>query len=761
MCAEISVDEKNGSSSSRRRRPWGGLIIILMVLVGVSVVFTHRRALSAKATSFDDEQYLHKNELVQNPSLESAWRFLSEVLNPSTVHGYYQPLTMISLMLDYAAGGRTNNLAVFHITSLSLHVINTLLIIVLLYMLFGKLWPAVFVGFLFGLHPMTVEPIPWVSERKTLLASFFGLWCLIIYVRYARKGSVRLFLACVMTYILALMAKPTITPLALLLFLLDFWPLNRLNKKTLLEKVPFFVIMIAFGIITVISQSRTASVTMPSEYNPNLIPMVLCHNIIFYLYKIILPVGLTSHYPIPEPLSLLHPMIQVGLIGTCILLPVLIISLRWIRALFTGWLFFFLAALPTMGIIGFTNVIASDKYAYFPSVGLLMVLCWALCKIWRGAKDSGFYRLIILFMVGMLGFLESSATRSYLLKWQESEQLFRYMLIQAPKASPLHLNLGNTLLKSGRTQEAIKHYKKATSFNPGFALARYNLGVALMEAGNYDKAIKEFRVALKLGWKRADSLFRIGIAFARKGDVDKAIHCYKMALEKRPNNFKILNNLGLALAKKSKTDEAIQKYQQCLELNPNSTEVLTNTGNALSDKKDFKQAITYYEKALRIDANFSEAHYNLANALVKTGEIKQAASHYQQSLRLEPNNVDAYFGLGIAMEHSGEYDKADEYYHKAIQLNPDFGKAHYRLGLIFYKHYKNIDKAIEHFREVLSIHPKDADMHCNLGTLLAQKGKISEAVEEFKEALRINPNHSRAQKQLDIYSEGSNKGPFE
>jgi protein O-mannosyl-transferase len=160
---------------SRRSVSETRLLAILLVIVCAAVFAVHWSALSAQATSFDDEQYLFKNPLVQNPSWKSAWRFLSEVLSPSTVGGYYQPLTMISLMLDFGFGGRADNLMPFHLTSLCLHTVNTALVIVFLYVLFGDLWPAIIVGLLFGVHPLTVEPIPWISERKTLLASFFAL----------------------------------------------------------------------------------------------------------------------------------------------------------------------------------------------------------------------------------------------------------------------------------------------------------------------------------------------------------------------------------------------------------------------------------------------------------------------------------------------------------------------------------------------------------------------------------------------------------
>ncbi len=215
-------------SENRRQILTLSFLIIATAAIAAAV---HWPALSAKAASFDDDQYLTENGLVKNPSLNSARRFLFEVLEPSTVEGYYQPLAMISLMLDYAAGGRETNLRPFHTTSLAFHTANTALVIVLLYMLFGNIWAAAGAGLLFGVHPMTVEPIPWVGERKTLLAAFFALWSLILYVRYSRNGGWKSYAGCFLMYLLALMSKPTSVPLPVVMFLMDYWPLERIGGQ--------------------------------------------------------------------------------------------------------------------------------------------------------------------------------------------------------------------------------------------------------------------------------------------------------------------------------------------------------------------------------------------------------------------------------------------------------------------------------------------------------------------------------------------------
>jgi len=224
----ISYSERDGKPGQKSYPQWA-ILVILSLSVCACVAAAHWPALSAQALSFDDHEYMAENPLVQNPGWSSARRFLTEVLEPSTIGGYYQPLNMISLMLDYALGGRPDNLLPFHRTSLALHMANTALVIVLLYLLFGRAWVAAGVGLLFGLHPMTVETITWVGERKTLLAAFFALWSLIIYVYFTRKGNWKLYFGCMVMYVLALMSKPTSLPLPAAMLLMDYWPLGRGN----------------------------------------------------------------------------------------------------------------------------------------------------------------------------------------------------------------------------------------------------------------------------------------------------------------------------------------------------------------------------------------------------------------------------------------------------------------------------------------------------------------------------------------------------
>ena len=440
----------------------------LIIAVCAAVLFVHWPTLSAEALSFDDERYLLRNVLVQNPSWASTKHFLTEVLRPSTVRGYYQPLSMISLMLDCAFGGSPKNLMPFHTTSLALHIANTALIIILLWLLFGRPWVAASAGLLFGLHPMTVETIAWISERKTVLSAFFALWCLILYVRFSSKRNWLYYAGSVAAYILALMAKPISVPLPVAMLLMDYWPLRRLSRRSVLEKLPFFMVAIVSAAITYISQAGTATARIGGGYGLKRVGLVVCHNIIFYLYKIIYPANLSSFYPFPEPLALSQPMVLAGVIGSFLLIVLLLFLLRWARAPLAGWLIFFVMIFPTLGVVRFTKVIASDKFAYLPSVGLLMILAafigW-FCDVGDRIK-IGTRCIVVSLVLLVLAGGESVAVRRYLVCWRDTESFCKHILSLTPKVADIHFMLGRIYYLRGDIDKGIEQYKQALQYDP-------------------------------------------------------------------------------------------------------------------------------------------------------------------------------------------------------------------------------------------------------------------------------------------------------
>ena len=601
-------------------------LIILLVVVCVVVCIAHWPALKSSTIFFDDDEYLVENPLVQNPSWSSTKRFLVEVLSPSTVRGYYQPLAMISLMLDYAAGGRPNELRVFHRTSLGLHVINSTLVIVFFYLLFGRCWPAAIAGLLFGLHPLTADSVVWLAERKTLLAGCFSLCSLILYVYFVRRDKRKLYVLSLLAYILAVLSKPTSLMLPFLLILLDFWPLRRLSKRAVIEKIPFFVVFVFAAAVTFISQRRLSPVGLASDFSLIRTGLVLGHNIVFYAVKTVWPIHLSSYYPFPEPFTISHWPVLAGLLGTCVLIMLLFLSLYKTRALLTSWLFFFVAILPTMQLVTFTDVIAANRFMYLPLLGFLLpvasFLSWFLYSR-RAALPLTARRAATLVAVIALGCSELVLTYGYLQNWRDTVSLYRYMVRLSPNSAKLHNNLGNALMQLREINEAIEQYRIAIRLDPDYVRVHTNLGNALGELGRYDDAIEHYRTALRMKPDPAASYYKIhynlAVVLARQRRADEAIDSCREAIQLEPDFAPAHQQLGLLLASQSRLDEAIDEFNIVLRMQPWNVQTCCQVGILLERQGKITEAIQRYHQALRVDPGNKRARQLLEAALAKQG----------------------------------------------------------------------------------------------------------------------------------------------
>ncbi|HUT31011.1 MAG TPA: tetratricopeptide repeat protein [Sedimentisphaerales bacterium] len=735
--------------------------IVICVLLAVCTVVVYWRVLSSDFVNFDDQMYVTENSHVQSglTAENLVWAFTSYDV------AYWHPLTWLSHILDcelfgLKAGGH-------HLTSLILHIANSLLVFWVLRRMTGAMWRSAFVAALFALHPFNVDSAAWIAERKNVLSTFFWLLTMWAYVSYARRGGVGRYLLTVGLYALGLMAKPMLVTLPFVMLLLDYWPLKRYQSamgggengaaeteaagrpfqraaRLLAEKIPLFALS-ALSVFSFCWAVERPSAAVSAEMVP--VKLRIANALVSYvdyMAKMIWPRGLAVYYPYPTQVPSWQVVTSLLLLG-CVSALVLL-ALRGKPYLAVGWFWYLGTLVPVIGLYqaGLWPAIA-DRWAYVPLIGLFIMIAWGGGDV---AKRLRLPKLApALLACAWLSAL-MAATWFQVGYWRNGATLFEHALDVTSGNYIAHYNLGNIMLRQDRTAEAIEHYKKAAAFHPKYVDAYYNLGIALSAAGRYPEAIKEYRTVLRLRADHKKVFSRMGDALARNGQIDEAIVYYNKSLEQNEKDAEVLNNLALALVKKGQTDEAVKYYTAALEVNPDSVEVLNNLGNALVKQGRFDQATTHYEKALRLQPGFAETSYNLANALRQAGRFDESAEYYREALRLNPDNTDAHYGLGLALAELNEYDEAATHLRKAIQLDPNFAQAHYSLGLIFF-HQQKIDEAIEQFRRVLDVHPNDAEMHCNLGVLLVQKGDVDAAIDEFRTALRLAPDFTKARTHLE------------
>lgn len=653
------------------------LLAALVVTVGITAVI-YSSVLGTRALCFDDPEYVGKNRLVQQPGWGTVGRFFGEVLEPSSVGGYYQPLAMTSLMLDYALGGRPNNIYVFQRTSYVLHLANTALVVVLVYLLFGRAWVAAAAGLLFGLHPTSVESVAWIAQRKATLSAFFSLLSLVLYVVYARRPSVWRYAGCLVMLLLALLSKPTSTPLPLLMLLLDYWPLNRLGKRAVVEKLPLLALSAVFAVITVISQARTASVTAPGGPSGGQALLVLCHNVVFYLWHFCWPRTLTPYYPYPQPLTIAQPMVLAGVVGTAVLVALLIVSWRYTRAFVVGGLFFFVAIFPALGVVGFANTIAADRFLYLPMVGLLLPVAWLLTRVLDAARAGSRAALATTAAVVVLAalvVLDAWGTRQYLSLWRDTETLHRHMIAVVPDALEPRCSLGSFFEEEGRGEDAIALYREVLAREPRYLKALNNLGNSLTERGRAAEAVPYLQRAIELKPDFVQAHVNLASSLAQLGRVEEAWRHFNQAQQIKPLGAGTYNAFGVALAQGGRPEDAVRCFTEALRLVPDSADVHANWGNTLAMQGRLAEAIEHYEQSLKLDPAASETHSNLGNVLFQLGRLDESLAQHAQAVKLDPRNADSHYNYGVVLERAGRTEEALAQYREALRLNPGDARA--------------------------------------------------------------------------------------
>jgi len=557
---------------------WLAALLLLLL-----TIFTYLPAAGHEFINYDDPFYVTSNAHVQNglTGENIIWAFSHPVV------GNWHPMTMLSHMLDCQMFGLMSR--GHHMTSVLLHSINTALIFLWLRRLTGMPGRSWLVAALFGLHPLHVESVAWVAERKDVLSAFFGLLCLMSYTEYAgasagwnqpSKMETRTRVAYVMAlffFALGLMSKAMLVTVPCILLLLDYWPLNRWQssrvRELLTEKTPFFLLAAIMSVVTYLVQindgmmQSMATLTFSDRLANALVSYVR------YVGMFFRPDHLCVFYPHPGHWPLMTVLAALfGLLGITGLL-----LWRQIPSLMVGWLWFLGTLVPVIGLVQVGGQALADRYVYLPSLGLLMLVVWGVCELVR----PGRYRFLALSLAGgaavcVCFFL----TRQQLGFWQDNETLYRHALAVTENNFLAHHNLGIALFQKGRIEEAVGQYREAIVVEPGNAVARYDLGTALAVEGQTDDAIVELREAIRLQPDNAQAHENLGTALGRLGSTDAAISEYREAVKLRPDDPGFHYSLGTVLGMIGELDEAIVEFQEAIRLKPDFDRARSNLARA-------------------------------------------------------------------------------------------------------------------------------------------------------------------------------------
>ncbi|HEY3129952.1 MAG TPA: tetratricopeptide repeat protein [Acidobacteriota bacterium] len=655
---------------------------------------------------YDDKGYVTENPHVQEGITPKTLLWALTTTHAANWH----PLTWMSHMVDCRLFGL--NPRGHHLTSLLLHLANTVLLFLALSLMTGALLPSAFVAALFALHPLHVESVAWVAERKDVLSAFFWMLAMLAYAHYARRPSARLYGLLAVTFALGLMAKPMLVTLPFALLLLDYWPLGRMRSmagknaimaknarrprpwhKLIREKLPLFALALGSSVITFFAQHRGGAVqTLENIPVQERISNALV-SYLGYIAQTVWPHNLAVFYP--------HPFNKLP--GWKIAAALLLLAcgtwaaIRYSRRhpyLVTGWFWYLGTLVPVIGLVQVGEQAMADRYTYIPSIGLFIIVAWALVDFLPQRKS---YEMVLAVFWCIVALVLGLLTWFQVGYWHDSLTLFEHASQAVPDNYLARNNLGFTLAAEGRIDEAMRQYLEALRIKPTYVEAHNNLANA----------------------------------FQAKGQLDEAIAHYQQALQVRPQFFQGHNNLGAALLAKGRVDEALAHYSEALRINPDQPEAHNKLGMKLAALGKIDEAIFHFSEALRLNPDNPEYHNNLALLLGAARRTPEAVDQYVEALRLNPRYPEAHVNLGVALAQQGKPNEAIEHYKQALQLRPEYPEAHINLGIEL-AGLGRINEAIQHFSEAARLQPNSAEAHYNLGKAHLFLGNRSAAIEESK-----------------------------
>jgi protein O-mannosyl-transferase len=571
-----------------RFQPMFSSKIIISLFLFVAVMIVYWQVSSFEFVAYDDSEYIALTS--KKLSLETIlWSF--RTIDFANWH----PLTWLSLILDYNLYGSDSG--GYHITNLFFHVANTLILFFLLNKMTGGLYQSAFVAALFALHPLHVESVAWVSERKGVLSTFFWLLTMWAYVHYIKAPDWKNYLRILFFFSLGLMAKPMLVTVPFVLLLMDYWPLGRMklgqiipliNSKTerksfislILEKTPLFVLTIFSCGITYIAQNKYNTVASFDHVSLTIRLLNAVNSYAVYLRNTLCFHKLGVFYPYTGKFNSLEIVSSILLIiSLCALAVVLIKQAPYFSI---GWFWFLGTLIPVIGIIQVGSQAMADRYMYIPLIGLSIGLSWGVAHCLQGIK---FRKMIISFALAIFISVMMYSTYNHVKIWRNTICLFEHALEFNQKNYSAYNIAGVAIAGSGDYAKALYYFYMALNNNPKYDPAYVNAGNVLQKMGKLDDAMNCYLNALRINNKSAEAQYNLGIIFILKSKPGEAINHLTEALKISPDDADVHNNLGIALIRNGKIPEGLKHLQKALYLNPNNSEFQKNVSKVFSMQK--------------------------------------------------------------------------------------------------------------------------------------------------------------------------------
>jgi tetratricopeptide (TPR) repeat protein len=607
-------------------------------LLATTIVAAYLPLSSAGFINYDDPEYVVDNPHVNTGLSWSniAWAFTHRH------SANWHPLTWISHMADVRMFGL--HPGGHHLTSLLLHIVNTVLVLYLLALMTGAFWRSFMVAALFALHPLHVESVAWIAERKDVLCAFFALLTLIAYAKYAHRPRASVYAGALVLYACALMSKPMAVTLPVLMLLLDFWPLRRIAgsagaqesgampvRQLIAEKAPLLALALASGAVTIWAQAGTSAIIAIDKIPPLARMANAVISYVAYGADMLRPTRLSVFYPYPFPISIEQVALCCAILIICSAAAIILIKKApWV---IVGWCWYLVSLLPVIGLMQVGAQARADRYTYLPLIGLFIVVVWSIEVVVRkrqfGAPAAFAMGAAAIVVCAFLTWRQAGF-------WKNSMALFEHALAMTGDTPLAHGIIGGELDKSGNPSAAAAHFSAALSGNPGNHTILINLGCAFGDMGKHRDAMACFGAVLLRRPYDVDALVNMGSAWLHLDRPDSAALWFRRAIAADPAYAGARYNLGLALAAIGQTDSAASHYRKALNLKPDYWQAAMNMGLLMRKAGNHAEAIAAFSRVLAILPDNPKALILRGESYAATGDRAAAIADYQRVISRNP-----------------------------------------------------------------------------------------------------------------------------
>ncbi len=689
-------------------------------------------ALSGEFNNWDDQLYVTDSKLIQDISPSGLTKIFS-----TQVAANYHPLTILSLAINYQISGLSP--FSYHLFNVLLHLLNVFLVFYFAYLLTRRnLTIASIAALFFGIHPMHVESVAWVSERKDVLYTCFFLAAMITYLKYLthfrakakgkRANPQKYYFYTLLFFLLSLLSKGMAVVLPVVLLGIDFLKKRRFQKRAILEKIPFFIIALLFGIIALYIQTDRGAVSDMSRFDLISRLGYASYGFLYYIAKFFLPIHLSSFHPYPNLTGQLSGIFWIAPLGVAALWGAAIYTLKSQRMTFFGLFFYAVTVALVLQFITVGSALVAERYTYVSYIGLLLALGYGYHYLMQKKGNAwSLWRNMATGLLGIAALVFTYQTFERCKVWKNSETLWTDVMKKYPKDPKAYNSRGAYYSNNDQPEKAQRDFEKALSLMPAHDMAHYNIGNVYAEQKQYDLALEAYAKALQLKPNDPKVYMNRGNVYRDIKNYEAAMADYDKAISIKATHEHHFNK-GILYAQMGQPDKAMEEYNTVISLKPDFADVYTNRGNLYFQANQVDLAMADYNKSVSLNPEYDKAYGNRAAAYFKKQQYDLALQDFEKALSINDNYPDALMNRAATYMTLKQYDKAIEDLTAYLELKPENLNVHvYHWRGQAYFQLQQYDKALADLNQLIQLQPDQKMFYQTRADVLEAMGRMQEA----------------------------------